>query len=140
MHNKPPQASGPPINRIRDVMDHTNRYSFHGVKRLALDTGLSSASVSRIINGRINPHFSSVAKIARALSRELKIHIDPCDLVSENADFPHHFMCELVACSGCLPQIAIDAFGHLTATYQSIKPGQWVTSKFPHGLPERGLL
>jgi transcriptional regulator with XRE-family HTH domain len=121
-------------------MAHSKRFAFHGVKRLAADTGLDSATVSRVIRSEVNPKFSTVALIAQALEKDFKRKIDPRELVAPGAAFPTRFTCELCNCPGCLPEIALDAFGETTQTYQSIKPGNWVTSRYPRGLePEKGV-
>jgi transcriptional regulator with XRE-family HTH domain len=138
-HPPTPQAFGPAINRIADVMAHSTQFSFWGVSRLAEMAGVSSAAVSRIINGKINPSFLMVARLAKALEDDFGIPIDPRELVAENGAFPTRFTCDLVRCSGCLPAAATDEFGDLKRAYHGVVPGQWVTSRYPNGFaPEKG--
>lgn len=118
-------------------MAHTTKYSFWGVSRLAADAGVSSSAVSRLINGMMNPSFAMVARITAALEREFGYRIDPRDLVAENGLFLTRFACDLAACSGCLPERAIDEFGDLKPTFAGVRKGQWVTSKFPKGFEPR---
>lgn len=134
MHNKPPaQAYGPTINRVADLMAHTQRYAFKGVSRLARDARLNPSSVSRLINGKINPSFLMVARLTTAIEQQLGYRIDPRDLVAENGTFLTRFVCRLAECSGCLPDNAMDEFGDLKPTFLGVKPGEWETSRFPNG-------
>lgn len=132
-HQQPKQVFGPAINRISDVMAHTNRYAFKGVSRLASDARVSASSVSRIINGKINPSFLLVARIAQALEAQLGHPVDPRDLIAESGAFLTPFACDLASCSGCLPESATDEFGDIKAAFNNVKPGNWVTSRHPKG-------
>jgi len=138
--NKPPkQAFGPAINRISDVMVHTDRYAFKGVSRLARDARVSASSLSRLVNGKLNPSFLMVARLTNALERELGYKIDPRDLVAECGEFLTSFACDLVGCRGCLPVNALDEFGDLKPAFAGVRPGTWVTSRHPKGYrPEKG--
>ena len=137
MHKPPPtQAFGPVINRVSDLMIHTNRYAFHGVTRLAVDAKVSPSSVSRLINGKMNPSFALVARITNALEQTLGYRIDPRDLVAELGKFLTPHTCELASCQGCLPENATDEFGDIKPTFAGIKPGKWVTSRYPKGYLE----
>jgi len=128
-----PQAFGPTVNRVSDLMAHTTKYSFWGVSRLAEDARVSSASVSRLINGKMNPSFTMVARITAALEREFGFSIDPRNVFAENGQFLTRFACDLAACQGCLPERAIDEFGDLKPMYADIQKGHWVTSRYPKG-------
>lgn len=133
------QVFGPAINRISDVMAHSDRFAFKGVRRLAGDAGVSPSSVSRLINGKINPSFLLVARITAALEKQLGFPVDPRDLVAENGRFLTEFVCELTKCGGCLPDNARDEFGSLKKAYKSVQPGQWVTSRYPKGFARKGV-
>lgn len=134
MHKSPSkQAFGPAINRIADVMAHTNLYAFKGISRLAADAGVSRAAVSRVINGTRTPSTFMIERLRRALEKELKRPLDPRDLVAENGKFSTMYVCEVVGCRGCLPANAHDEFGAVKAAFQGVKPGAWVTSRFPRG-------
>lgn len=134
-HPPPTQAYGPAINRIADVMVHTNRYAFKGVARLAADAKVSPSSISRLIHGKLNPSFILVARITTALERTVGYRIDPRDLVSEVGRFLTRHTCDLVGCQGCLPENATDEFGSLKPTFAKVAPGHWVTSRHPNGYP-----
>ncbi len=124
---------GPTINRVADVMAHTNRYEFHGVSRLAADAGVSPSSISRLINGKMNPSFAMVARVTTALEKRLGHRIDPRDLVAELGRFLTPHVCEVAGCKGCMPDNATDEFGDLKPAFGDVKPGQWITSRFPRG-------
>lgn len=128
-----PQAFGPAVNRFSDVMAHLDRYAFKGVTRLARDARVSASSVSRLINGKMNPSFLMIARLTSALERELGVRIDPRDLFAESGAFLQPYVCDLVGCKGCLPEVAWDEFGDIKTAYSGVKPGRWVTSRFPAG-------
>jgi transcriptional regulator with XRE-family HTH domain len=132
---KPPtqQVYGPVINRISDLMIHSNRYAFKGVTRLAKDAGVSPSSVSRIINGKMNPSFWMIDKLTSALERALGFEINPRDLAATMGGFKTLYVCDVVHCDGCLPPSALDEYGNLTPAWEGVLPGTWVTSKYPNG-------
>ena len=139
MYQKPStQAFGPTINRIGDLMAHSTKYSFWGVSRLADDAGVSPSAVSKIINGKFNPSFTMVARIATALEKDFGCRIDPRDLVAENGRFLIPFACDVVGCQGCLPERATDEFGDLKPAFAGIPKGHWVTSRYPRGFVKGG--
>lgn len=136
----PKQVFGPAINRISDLMVHTDRYAFRGVSRLASDARVSASSVSRLINGRINPSFLLVARIATALEAQLGFRVDPRELVAECGEFLTRFTCDLAGCRGCLPENAMDEFGDIKPSFAGVQPGNWVTSRHPKGYqPKKGV-
>ena len=132
---------GPIINRFADVMDHVDRFAFIGVQRLAQAADVSPSSVSRLINGRINPSFALVARLTAAIEKELGMKIDPRDLIAENGQFLTRSVCDLTACPGCLPDNAMDEFGDTKPAFADVTPGTWVTSRYPKGyVTEKGNL
>ncbi len=139
MHNQPPkQALGPVINRCSDLMSHTQRYAFKGVSRLARDARVSPSSVSRLINGKLNPSFVLVARLTAAIEKQLGFRIDPRDLVAERGGFLTQFACDLAGCPGCLPDKALTDDGDLMPAFKNVEPGRWVTSRYPKGFPKKG--
>lgn len=135
-HPPTPQAFAPVVNRVSDMMAHSTRYAFHGVTRLAADARVSASSVSRLINGKMNPSFAMVARITTALERVMGYRIDPRDLVAELGRFLTPHTCDLAGCQGCLPENASDEFGDIKPAFEGVKPGQWVTSRYPKGYQE----
>lgn len=126
---------GPAINRFTDVMEHSDRFAFHGVTRLAFNARVAPSSVSRILRGEQNPTYLMVVRLTEALEKELGFRIDPRDLIAEEGQFLTRFACDLCGCSGCLPRAAYDEFQRVKPEYQDIKPGAWVTSRYPLGFP-----
>jgi transcriptional regulator with XRE-family HTH domain len=138
-HPPPTQVFGPAINRFGDAMVHLDRYAFKGVARLAKDARVSASSVSRLLNGKMNPSFLMVARLTTAIERQLGLRIDPRDLISESGQFLTRYVCDLVGCSGCIPERAFDEYGDLKPAFTGVQPGNWVTSKYPSGYqPEKG--
>ena len=133
MVHTPKQVFGPTINRLADVMAHLDRYAFNGVTRLAKDARVSASSVSRLINGKMNPSFAMVVRLTIALEKQLGRRIDPRELIAETGNFLTKFVCDLVGCNGCLPESAVDEFGQVKGSFVGISPGTWVTSKYPRG-------
>ncbi len=142
MYKHPPtQALGPAINRLADIMAHSNRYAFEGVKRLASDARVDPSSVSRFINRKLNPSFIFVARLTHALEEHLGIVLDPRDIVAERGEFLTRYACDLcMSCDGCLPDAAYDEFGDIKQAFRDVTPGQWSTSRYPKGYkPEKGV-
>lgn len=132
-HPPTKQAFGPSVCRIADVMAHSKHLAFRGTTRLAFLAGVSPASISRIVNGKLNPSAAMLGRIASALEIDLGIPIDPRELIAEYGQFPTRFVCDLVGCPGCLPDNAYDEFGDKKPAYSNVKPGEWVTSRHPKG-------
>jgi transcriptional regulator with XRE-family HTH domain len=137
MKHQPKQVFGPPVNRIADLMAHTTRYAFFGGAKLARDVGVHPATISRIISGKVRPPYVVMARIACAIERDLSVRIDPRDLMAENGEFLTRYACDLAACRGCLPENAHDEFGDLKPAFAEIKPGNWVSSRYPNGYGAR---
>ncbi len=93
-------------NRIRDVLLHTTRYAFKGEARLAADSRISKAGLSRILNGLVSPSFRILCKITAALEKAVEKPIDPREILSFTGTYPTPSVCELVGCRGCLPESA----------------------------------
>jgi transcriptional regulator with XRE-family HTH domain len=117
----------PVHNRIFAVMMHTNRYAFKAQARLAADCGVAPSTISRLLTGQCSPSFALIAAVTAALEKQLKISLDPRELVSRNGDYPTPFTCELCHCRGCLPDEAYDAGDRLRPEYRNVRPGQWTT-------------
>ena len=134
MKHPPPQAFGPGVNRIGDVMSHLTKYGFKSVGRLARDAGISPSTVSRLISGKLNPSFLVVVRITEALERQLGYRIDPRELIAEWGRFPTRFTCDLIdGCRGCLPESATDEYGNTKHAFDGVTPGRWVASRHPKG-------
>lgn len=141
MHNPQPNtAFGPVINRLGDLMMHSTRYSVHGSTRLAFDAGTSVATVSRFIRGKQNPTHALMSKLADALEKDFGFRIDPRDIASLWGQFPTRFCCDVVGCRGCLPDRAYDADGNRLKSWEEVKPGAWITSRYPKGYAQKGDL
>ena len=134
-HPQPNQAFGPVVNRFRDVMAHSVRYSGRGISRLAADASISRSALSRLLNSSSDPSFLLVARVTDALEAELGIRLDPRDLIAESGRFPTRFTCDLVGCR-CLPEAATDEFGDIKHSFHGVEPGKWVSSRYPLGFPE----
>jgi transcriptional regulator with XRE-family HTH domain len=122
-------------------MEHaTHAFAYHGVIRLSEVSGVSPASISRIINGKQNPQFLLVARLTTALEQAFGIHIDPRDIFAENGLFLTPYACDLVGCRGCYPEAALDQFGNQNPAFQGVHKGEWETSKYPKGyLNQKGV-
>ena len=77
-----------------------------GEARLAKDSNVSCAAISRLMNGKSSPSFALVAKITQAFERQFKKSIDPREVVSLDGSYPTPSVCQLVGCKGCTPQAA----------------------------------
>lgn len=131
---KPNQAFQPVVNRLADVAIHTSRYSFKGRSRLARDTGINPATMSRLWRGQSTPTFTTVAKIISALEQQLGRRLHIRDVFACDGEYLTPFVCTVAGCSGCLPDQAYDEFGDRTPKFQSVRPGEWVSSRYPEGV------
>lgn len=95
-------------NRIAAIMIHTSRYSFKGQARLAKDTGVSKATICRLVNGKTRPSYGLAYKVTRALEKDLKRALDLREVFSADGKYPTGYVCTLVGCSGCLPDRSHD--------------------------------
>lgn len=84
------------------------------------------------------PPFLLVSRVAAALEKELGRRLDLRDIVCENAAFPTKFCCEVVGCKGCLPAISERDWHALKDIYKTVRPGEWICSRYPNGLIPEG--
>lgn len=132
MHQTPsPQAFGPVVPRVRDVLAHIPIYSGRSITQLAEDAGVSKSAISRLLNKEHNPSFAVVARVANAIERRTGRRIDLRDLVAEDGDYPTSFVCRVVGCTGCIPEAAFDEFGDRKQAFADVTPGRWVSSRAP---------
>lgn len=87
--------------RIRLIMEHTARYAFDGVSRLAQDVGVSKSAISRILQGKRTPSFTLMIAITEALAIELNRPLDPRDLMTLSGKYLTPSVCDLCGCLGC---------------------------------------
>lgn len=106
-------------------MAHTSRYSFSGQARLAQDTGLSRAAVSRMLSGQSSPSFALVLAVTAALEKQLGKRIDPRELLTFSGEYPTASVCALCGCRGCLPDEAYRPDGTLRPEFRRVRPGEW---------------
>jgi transcriptional regulator with XRE-family HTH domain len=112
-------------NRIAAVLMHTSWYAFRGTTRLAADAGVSHTTISRIIDGKSNPTFAVMSAITGALENRLNRRLDPRELVSLDGTYPTPTVCELMACSGCLPDAVYDEENEVRSHFKNVKAGHW---------------
>ncbi len=112
-------------NRIREVLIHTKWYAFKGEARLAHDSRISKAGLSRIINGQSAPSFRVLCKIIAALEKEVGRPIDPREIVSFTGTYPTPSVCDLVGCRGCLPDAAYLDNDERRPGFSDEMKGQW---------------
>jgi hypothetical protein len=133
MNHSSPPTQPPLISRLSDVLAHTDAYAFKGVSKLLGESGIGRSLLFRMLKGECNPSFVSVVRVTQALEKTLGRSLDPRELLSEAGNFPTRHVCELMRCSGCLPESAYDEYGDMKSIYRDIKPGHWVTSRHPRG-------
>lgn len=124
----PDTAISPPavVNRLRAVLLHVPFYSIEPVARLALDTGVSKAAISRTIRGKCSPSYLITERIARAVSRRSGKVINAHEIFSTDGAYPTPSTCQLLGCGGCLPPEAWDERSDkLRPAWRHTKPGGW---------------
>lgn len=105
---------------------------------MAADTGISRSTIWRLMHEDYPPPLVVISKVAAALEKELNRRIDLRDIVAENGTFLTKFCCDVVGCKGCLPETATDEWQHIKEVYKSIRPGEWVCSRYPKGFNHQG--
>ena len=121
-------ASTPPkvVNRLKAVLLHIPFYSIESIARLAMDTGFSKATISRLASQKNSPSYLTTESIARAISRRSKIEIDPREIFSSDGTYPTRSACEVMGCDGCFPPEAWDEDADtLKPEFRHQKPGEW---------------
>lgn len=116
-------------NRIEAVISHISWYSFKTQARLAQDSGISKAAVSRLIRGKCQPSLALALKVTKAIEQRLGQRLDVWELFSLDGTYPTASACELVGCGSCLPQSFYDAEDRLKPQFKNISAGQWSLSQ-----------
>jgi len=117
--------SGRLHNRIAAIMLHIDRYDTHGIARLAEDSGVSRAEVSRLLRGRVNPSYVIVERIHVCLEKHARRRINLREIVSETGQYPTAYVCDLMKCRGCLPAYIYNQENEVISQYRSMRQGQW---------------
>jgi hypothetical protein len=112
-------------NRIAAIMAHTRRYAFRGTSRLAADVGLSKSTVSHLVHGKVSPLYSTISRAVKCLEIQIQRSLDLREVVSSDGTYPTKSICQLVGCSGCLPDKVYLDDGSLVPGLEDVKPGQW---------------
>lgn len=108
-------------------MQHIDYFSSRGLSRLAREAGIGKATLSRLLAGLNEPHFSTVASVVTALEARLGRSIDPREVVRNDLDFPRT-PCEICGCRGCLPAEFFTAADELRPEFRDVAPGTWTTA------------
>ena len=123
--NRSESAATKHHNRVAAIMMHTPRYSFRGTSRLAADAGVSKSTISHLVHGQSNPLYITVSKVVKVLETHVRKPLACREVVSETGTYPTQFVCELVGCPGCLPDIVFELDGHRKEAYRHLVPGTW---------------
>lgn len=127
---EPERADGgahevPLRNRVRDIALHISWYGFKTQARLAQDSGVSPAAISRLIRGQSQPSLAIALRVTQALSKRLNKPLDVSEVFSLDGCYATASVCLLVGCRACLPPEAYDGDENLKPQYQGVKAGQW---------------
>jgi DNA-binding XRE family transcriptional regulator len=116
----------PVQNRVEVLMVHIPKLSIQGKSRLAAEVGVSRSTISRLVNGRINPSYRLARGVTTALERLLGFPLDMRDVFSTDGTYLTPSGCGLCRCiGGCLPDRAYDPEGNLRPEWQGQRPGDW---------------
>lgn len=116
----------PPVqNRVRILLIHIPRLSIRGQARLAAEVGVSRSTISRLVNGRINPSYRLARGVTSALERLLGRPLDMRDVFTTDGTYLTPSGCKLCRCGGCLPDEAYDPEGNLQPEWCGQLPGEW---------------
>src|SRR5438105_11877666 len=123
--NRSADAAKKTHNRVAAIRAHTRRYAFRGTSRLAADAGVSKSTISHLVHGKTNPLYNTVDRVVKCLEAQLGQTIDFRDVVSHDGCYASRFMCEALACPGCLPDVAFEVDGTRRLGFEAVQPGCW---------------
>jgi transcriptional regulator with XRE-family HTH domain len=103
--------------RVRDLALHISWYGFKTQARLAQDSGVSPAAISRLIRGQSQPSLALALRVTAALSRRAGRDLDVREVFSLDGSYPTP-TCALMGCRACLPTEAYDEDDNLKPSYQ----------------------
>jgi len=115
----------PVQNRVPVLLVHIPKLSIRGQARLAAEVGVSRSTVSRLVNGRINPSYRLARGVTDALERFLGRPLDMRDVFSTDGTYLTASGCALCKCGGCLPEAAWGEDGTLKPEWRDARPGDW---------------
>jgi len=115
----------PVQNRVPVLLVHIPRLSIRGQARLAAEVGVARSTVSRLVNGRINPSYRLARGVTDALERFLGRPLDMRDVFSTDGTYLTPSGCALCKCGGCLPEAAWGEDGTLKPEWRDAPPGEW---------------
>lgn len=113
-------------NRVEVLLVHIPKLSIRGQARLAAEVGVSRSTISRLVNGHINPSYRLARGVTTALERLLGFPLDMRDVFSTDGTYLTPSGCGLCRCvGGCMPDRAYDPEGNLRPEWQGQRPGDW---------------
>ena len=112
-------------NRVPILLVHIPKLSIRGQARLAAEVGVSRSTVSRLVNGKINPSYRLARSVTDALERFLGRPLDMRDVFSTDGTYLTPSGCTLCRCGGCLPDVAWHDDGTLKPEWKKARPGDW---------------
>jgi transcriptional regulator with XRE-family HTH domain len=127
------QRTGPTnsTNRVREILWHIPWYGFKTQARLAQDSGISPAAVSRLLRGESQPSLAVAMRLTRALSRRLGRPLDVSEVFSLDGSYPTPSVCHLTGCRNCLPPTFYDDQEEIRPDFRDIKAGEWSATVAP---------
>ncbi len=128
----------PVQNRVEVLLVHIPKLSIRGQARLAAEVGVSRSTVSRLVNGRINPSYRLARGVTTVLERLLGYPLDMRDVFSTDGTYLTPSDCVLCRCGGCLPDRAYDLDGNLRPDWRGQRPGDWSLTKPAEAGPTAG--
>ena len=128
----------PVQNRVEVLLVHIPKLSIRGQARLAAEVGVSRSTVSRLVNGRINPSYRLARGVTTVLERLLGYPLDMRDVFSTDGTYLTPSGCVLCRCGGCLPDRAYDLEGNLRPDWRGQRPGDWSLTKPAEAGPTAG--
>lgn len=112
-------------NRVREILWHIPWYGFKTQARLAQDSGVSPAAISRLIRGESQPSLAVALRLTGALAKRLNRPLDVSEVFSLDGTYPTPSVCHLTGCSNCLPPHFYDEEEQIKPDYRTIKAGEW---------------
>ena len=86
---------------------------------------MSRSTISRLVNGRINPSYRLARGVTSALEKLIGYPLDMREVFSTDGTYLTPSGCALCRCGGCLPDRAYDGEGDLRPEWRGQRPGDW---------------
>lgn len=92
---------------------------------MAKDACVAKSTVCQLVNGTTSPLYKTLDRIVSRLEFQIARKLNAREVFSQDGQYPTSFVCQLVGCSGCLPEFAYLPDGSIKSEWAEVQPGKW---------------